>query len=85
MLGHVGEADAEVEQLAKLDRLQGARGETDLVQDPPEAIAGPGVRCADPRGLVTGRRAAEDNSQTGREQVRQDVIGYLRTFESTIV
>ena len=85
MLGHVGEAHAEVEQLTKLGGSQGARSETDLVQHPPEAIARPGVRCADPRRFVAGRRAAEDNSQTGSEQVRQDVIGYLRTFESTIV
>jgi hypothetical protein len=85
VLGHVGEADAEFEQRTKLERPQGARCETDLVQHPPEAIAGPGERCTDPRRFVAGRCAAEDNSQTGGEHVRQDVIGYLRTFESTIV
>jgi hypothetical protein len=80
-LRRVREPDAVPRQVAELARLQQARRHPGLVQHPPEAVAGARIGSAAAGRFVSGRRAAKDNPQIRREQVREDVLD-ARTVRS---
>jgi len=70
-LTHVGEANAEFQELAKFMRCVSARRDADLVQRAPKAIAGMRVVMAEVGGAPARGGADEDQSQMVLKLVRK--------------
>src|SRR5579871_4036134 len=82
----IGEADAQLEQRGELARLMPPRGDPDLVQGAPEAVARMGVVVSDRGRACAGRRADEDEAQVRAELVgeaMEAVIGHLDQWPAT--